>query len=227
MDRLELYMNGPAPDRLVQLAIVHAEFEAIHPFLDGNGRLGRLMVPLFLYSQQLLSRPNFYMSEFLEQNRDEYYARLLSISAEGDWTGWCAFFLQGLIAQADINQRKAQSVASLYRKRLDWMAQETRSQYAVRALTWMFSRPIFRASDFAASADIPQPTAARILRIVREQGLLREIRPASGRRAATLAFVELLNIAEGRAALLIIIGERLRPLSITIDGFVIDNGPCR
>jgi len=200
MDRLESYIHEPAPDRLVQLAIVHAEFEAIHPFLDGNGRLGRLLIPLFLFSHGLLEQPNFYMSEFLEQNRDEYYARLLATSADDDWTGWCAFFLRGLIAQAEANRRKAQAIGNLYRERLDWIAQETRSQYAVRALDWIFGHPIFKASDFTASADIPTPTAARILRVVREQGLLREIRPASGRRPAILAFVDLLNIAEGRTA---------------------------
>ena len=84
MDRLESYIHEAAPDRLVQLAIVHAEFEAIHPFLDGNGRLGRLMIPLFLFSHGLLAQPNFYMSEFLEQNRDEYYERLLATSARDD-----------------------------------------------------------------------------------------------------------------------------------------------
>ena len=105
-----------------------------------------------------------------------------------------------MIAQADVNQRKAQAIGTLYRERLDWIAQETRSQYAVRALDWMFGRPIFKTSDFTAAADIPAPTAMRILRVVRDRGLLREIRPASGRRPAIMAFAELLNIAEGRTA---------------------------
>src|SRR3546814_21051574 len=75
----------------------------------------------------------------------------------------------------------------------------TRSQYGVRALDWMFSRPIFRTSDFVAAADIPRPTANRILRLVRDEGLLRVLHPASGRRAAVLGFSELLNIAAGRS----------------------------
>ena len=100
MNALEAYIHADAPDLMVQLAIVHAEFEAIHPFLDGNGRLGRLLVPLFLHSKGLLARPNFYMSEYLESHRDEYYARLLAISRDDDWTGWVGFFLKGLIAQA-------------------------------------------------------------------------------------------------------------------------------
>jgi Fic family protein len=108
MDEWERY-NAAAPDRLVQLAIVHAEFEAIHPFLDGNGRIGRLLVPLFLFSKGLLSRPNFYLSAYLESHRDEYYARLLDVSREDDWTGWCEFFLRALIAQTEENQTHTKS----------------------------------------------------------------------------------------------------------------------
>ena len=200
MSAWENYLHADAPDVLVQLAIVHAEFEAIHPFLDGNGRLGRLIIPLFLFSRGLLSQPNFYLSEYLEGHQNEYYDRLLAISRDGDWTGWCGFFLRALIDQSQTNQNRAQAILDLYRTRKDWIAQQTHSQYGVRALDWMFERPIFKASDFGASAGIPAPTAARILRVVRENGLLREIRPSSGRQAAILCFPELLNIAEGRSA---------------------------
>lgn len=200
MDAWEQYLHSDAPDRLVQLAILHAEFESIHPFLDGNGRLGRLLVPLFLFSQGLLSRPNFYISEYLEANREEYYARLGAVSRDDDWTGWCAFFLRAVIAQAETNQRKAQAILTLYQRRKDWVVEVTRSQYAVRALDWMFMRPIFRSSDFVETVEVPRPTATRILRLLREEGMLRDIHPAAGRRAAILAFPELLNIAEGHDA---------------------------
>ena len=198
MDAWEKYLHADAPDKLVQLAVIHAEFEAIHPFLDGNGRLGRLLVPVFLYSSGLMTRPNFYLSEFLEGNRDEYYDRLLAVSHKGDWSGWCEFFLRAIITQAGINQAKAQSILTLYQTRKDWIAAATRSQYAVRALDWMFIRPIFRSSDFANSVGTPLPTATRILRVVRDAGMLQEIRPSSGRRAAVLAFSELLEIADGQ-----------------------------
>jgi Fic family protein len=198
MSAWENYLHADAPDALIQLAIVHAEFEAIHPFLDGNGRLGRLIVPLFLFSRGLLSRPNFYLSEYLDNNRDEYYDRLLAVSRVGDWTGWCAFFLRAVIEQARTNQERAQAILDLYRHRRDWISEQTHSQYSGRALDWMFERPIFKSSDFAASAGIPAPTAIRILRVARDQGLLREIHAGSGRRAAILCFPELLNIAEGR-----------------------------
>lgn len=201
MSDWERYIHDETvPDKLVQLAIMHAEFEAIHPFLDGNGRLGRLMIPLFLVSKGLLSRPNFYLSAYFEEHRDDYYGRLLAVSRDGDWTGWCEFFLQAVIAQADANQRKAQDILALYQARKGWISDETRSQYAVRALDWMFARPIFQSSDFVASADIPRPTAIRVLRVLRDGGMLRELRPSAGRRAAVLAFTELLNIAEGRDA---------------------------
>ena len=173
----------------------------MHPFLDGNGRLGRLMVPIFLFSTKLLSRPNFYLSAYFERHRDAYYERLLAVSRDGDWTGWCEFFLRALIAQAEENQRKAQQILALYRARKDWIAEVTKSQYAVRALDWMFGRPIFLTADFMGSAGIPRSTAKRILRDVRDKGLLREMRPASGNRPALLAFSELLEIAEGGEAL--------------------------
>jgi len=85
MSAWERYLHADAPDRLVQLAIVHAEFEALHPFLDGNGRLGRMLVPLFLWQNGLIQRPMFYLSAFLEAHRDEYYERLLAVSRDDDW----------------------------------------------------------------------------------------------------------------------------------------------
>src|SRR5690625_4146440 len=128
MDAWEEYIHEPAPDALVQLAVLHAEFEAIHPFLDGNGRLGRLIIPLFLKAKGLLSAPNFYLSEYLESHRDEYYERLLAVSRDDDWTGWCRFFLDAIIKQAAANQEKAQAIHALYTARKDWMVEATRSQ---------------------------------------------------------------------------------------------------
>lgn len=198
MSEWERYVHTEAPDRLVQLAIVHAEFEAIHPFLDGNGRLGRLLVPLFLVEKKLLGSPNFYISEFLESNRSEYYDRLLAVSRDNDWTGWCAFFLRALTNQAQTNDARARAILELYRVKKEWITREIRSLYGVRALDWFFSRPIFKSSDFVESANIPKPTAKRILAAVRRGNLLTEFRPGGGRRAAVYQFPELLAIAEGR-----------------------------
>lgn len=200
MDAWEKYVHAEAPDRLVQLAIAHAEFEAIHPFLDGNGRLGRLIIPLFLYSHGLLSRPSFYLSEYLEEHRAQYYDRLLAVSEHDDWTGWIEFFLRAVTAQAGSNLHKASQILKLHARLRDWIVDATHSQYGVRALDWMFMRPIFSPPDFILDAGIPGPTARRIVRVLRENGMLREMRPPSGRRAAILAFSELLNIAEGENA---------------------------
>ena len=93
MAQWERYINEPAPDKLVQLAIAHAEFESLHPFLDGNGRLGRMIIPLFLFVHRQLHAPMFYLSDYLETNRQEYCDRLLAVFRDGDWTGWCDFFL--------------------------------------------------------------------------------------------------------------------------------------
>ena len=89
----ETYLGTNDFDALVQTAIVHAQFELIHPFKDGNGRIGRLIIPLFLFQKRALASPMFYLSEYLESQRDLYYARLRAISQDGDWTGWIAFFL--------------------------------------------------------------------------------------------------------------------------------------
>ncbi len=198
MNAWEYYIHGDELDSLVQLAIVHAEFEAIHPFLDGNGRIGRLLVPLFMLSKNLLSNPHFYISEYLESHRDEYYDRLLAVSRDDDWTGWCSFFLTAITEQARKNQSRARRILDLYEERREWIVEATHSQYGVRALDWIFSRPIFRTSDFVGSADIPRSTANRILRVLRDHDLLRVLSAPRGRRPAVLALAELLNIAEDR-----------------------------
>ena len=198
MDALEFYIHEEAPDTLVQLAIVHAEFEAIHPFLDGNGRMGRLIVPLFMFSKNLLSYPNFYVSEYLESHRDEYYDRLLAVSRDDDWTGWCAFFLTALTEQARPNQQKIRDLLTLYSELRDQVVEATPSQFSGRALDWIFNKPIFRSIDFVNDAGIPRSTARRLLDLFKFQGILKQLVPGGGRRSSILAFPELLNIAEGR-----------------------------
>lgn len=193
----ENFMNEDYPDRLVQLALVHAEFEALHPFLDGNGRLGRMLVPLFMYQSKLIQSPVFYISEFFERHRDEYYEKLLGISKDNDWTAWCAFFLQAVAEQAASNQGKAIAILKLYEKKKSAVIPLTRSQYAIHALDFIFSRPIFKSSDFIQDAGIPKPTATRILALLRDERILSILREASGRRPAVYAFVELLDIVEG------------------------------
>ncbi|MCB9850428.1 MAG: Fic family protein [Phycisphaerales bacterium] len=194
----EKYLHGEAHDTLVQLAIVHAEFEAIHPFLDGNGRIGRLIVPLFLVDKKLLASPDFYISAYLEAHRDEYYDRLLAVSRDNDWTGWCRFFLRAVTEQASENETRAKAILALYEEKKEWITDATHSHHAIRALDWFFNQPIFKTSEFVRTTQIPNPTASRIVRLAREGGMLRELRASSGRRPALLMFSELVDIAEGR-----------------------------
>lgn len=199
MSKWERYLHEDAPDRLVQLAIAHAEFEALHPFLDGNGRLGRMLIPLFLWQNRLIQTPMFYASAYLEANRDAYYEHLLAVSRDGDWTGWCRFFLEAVRIQAEENQRKAADILSLYGELKPCIVELTRSQYAIHALDWMFERPIFSSTDFISSAQIPGPTARRILALLKKNDILLEVKQGLGRRAAVYAFARLMNIAEGKA----------------------------
>lgn len=201
MSAWERYAHDEAPDRLVQLAILHAEFEALHPFLDGNGRLGRMLVPLFLWQNGLIRQPMFYISAYFEARRDEYYDGLLAVSRDDNWTGWCRFFLDAIRTQAEDNLAKAQAILALYDEMKRRVPEMTRSQYAIRALDWIFERPIFRTSDFMEAAGIPRPTARRILSVMQEGDVLRVLAAGSGRRAGVLAFPALLNIAEGREIL--------------------------
>lgn len=199
MSAWERYANADAPDRLVQLAVLHAEFEALHPFLDGNGRLGRMLVPLFLRQVGLIRVPAFYISAFFEARRDAYYDGLLSVSRDGDWTGWCRLFLQAIRTQAEENLAKAEAIRDLYDELKRTIPEMTRSQYAMRAQDWIFEQPIFTAPHFVRAAGIPTPSARRLLGVLEREGLLRTLREGSGRRPSVLAFVRLLNIAEGAA----------------------------
>ena len=197
MSTWEHYIHADVLDELVQLAILHAEFEALHPFLDGNGRLGRLLVPLFLWKRGHIREPTFYVSAYLEAHRDAYYEGLLAVSRDGDWTGWCRFFLQAVQTQAEDNLSKAQGILDLYEHMKQRVADLTRSRYAIHALDWMFERPIFRSADFVAETAGANRTARRILDVLCENDVLRVDVPGAGRRTAILSFPDLLDIVEG------------------------------
>lgn len=186
------------PDPLVQLAITHVEFEGLHPFKDGNGRLGRMIIPLYLFDRKVLSGPNFYMSGYLEARRERYVEAMRAVSRDGAWTDWIAFFLEGVIEQAAENQLRAKSILDLHQAMLRDVAMLTHSQHAGLVVDFLFSRPVFSSSHFVEHSGVPRPSALRFLALLRENGILRTIREGAGRRAAIYAFPSLLNIAEGR-----------------------------
>ena len=201
LDRWETYLNNKEQlDPLVQLALIHLEFEAIHPFKDGNGRLGRMIIPLFLLQCGVLSSPSFYMSGYLETKKDEYMDRMRAVSKDGLWTEWCMFFLEGVVDQANQDQKKAQQIIDLHSRMHIEIAEQTRSQFAGLAAEFIFSRPVFSTSMFVNHSGIPRTSAIRILRSLRNgnNSILKIFRESSGRVPAIFAFTELLNIAEGR-----------------------------
>ena len=129
------------------------------------------------------------------------YDNLLAVSQDGDWTRWIEFFLGALRAQAEDNLRKTRKILDLYEGMKTQVSEMIRSQYAIRILDWIFERPIFRSTDFRDAAGIPQPSVQRILRALREGGILQVILPSGGRRPAVLMFPELLHITEERKIL--------------------------
>lgn len=196
----ERYLDDDREDILVQTAIAHAQFELLHPFKDGNGRIGRLLIPLFLFHKGALTYPMFYLSEYLEANRSEYYERLGSISKNDDWDGWVEFFLRAIVKQATINTNRTTSIRVLYDEMKARISEITRSQFAIHIVDKVFSKPIFRVSDLSKQLSqetgASEKTLSAIFRQLRAEGILRELQAASGRRSAVMSFPELLARAE-------------------------------
>lgn len=201
LDNWEKYYHSDRPDPLVQLAVAHAQFEIIHPFLDGNGRLGRILIPIFLYEKKLLSRPMFYLSAYLEEHRDEYISCLRALGhTEDAWNRWIEFFLKAVDEQARENAAKARAIMELYEKLKVRVIELTHSQYAVPLLDQIFERPLFHSSHLRFP-NIPMPgraTIASLLRALLQVGILKVIKEASGRRPQVLALADLINLCEGK-----------------------------
>jgi Fic family protein len=200
LDNWEKYWHMDRPDPLVQLAIIHAQFEVIHPFLDGNGRLGRMVITLFLFEKKLLSQPEFYISGYLEEHTAEYAQRLHAICIDADgWDRWIAFFLAALAEQATANGIKAQAIIQLYEKLKKQVIDATHSQFAVPLLDQMFKQPIFPSNIFDNIPGMPSKTAVlTMLNKLKTEKMLTVVRPGSGRRPQVLALAELINVCEGK-----------------------------
>jgi len=196
LDNWEKYIHSREKDPIVQLAIVKAQFELIHPFLDGNGRIGRMLVPIFLYTKRVLISPMFYISAYLDRNRDTYFERLNAVSNERDWSGWIDFFLQGVMIQAEDNIIKARAILQLYDEMKQSVPDITRSQYAVQTIDLLFSLPVFSTTDFIENTSIPKRSAMRILKALREKGKLVALKEGRGSRPAVLMFPELISIVQ-------------------------------
>ena len=202
LESWQAYMEANDFDVLAQTAIVHAQFELLHPFKDGNGRIGRLLIPLFLFSKGRLSSPMFYLSDFLEANREEYYQRLSAISQHGDWTGWIKFFLKAITQQAKKNVLQVKAIMGLYEATKTQVRDITHSQHTAQLVDTLFDRPIFRVSDVVQRSGINKQTLHGLLRQLQQpDGPLTVLREGVGRRPSIYAFPALLNICEGKAVL--------------------------
>jgi len=199
LEHWETYIGKQDEDPLLQTAIAHAQFEILHPFKDGNGRIGRMLIPLILFQRQALSRPMFYMSEYLEENRLEYYDRLLAITDAGDWHGWLDFFLNGLISQAEENLRKVQGIRDLYEALQKQVVELTHSQYSMASVDAFFRQPVLSGTGFMELAGFNnRVTANGMLRQLEGAGIITRIREGAGRTPAAYALLALINLADGR-----------------------------
>ncbi|PCJ84511.1 MAG: cell filamentation protein Fic [Hyphomicrobiales bacterium] len=194
MEQLIVFINGDSYLPLIAAALAHVEFEALHPFKDGNGRIGRMLITLSLWEKQVISQPHFYVSGYLEEEKGQYVERMRQVSLNGDWTGWCEFFLDALCVQANRNLATAVQINELYDDMKIVFRERLASQWSIVAQDFIFSQPIFRNNRFTQKSGIPKQTAAKFTRMLVDDGLLRELVPASGRRAALYSFEPLMKI---------------------------------
>lgn len=193
METLIGFIHSSSLPALLRAALAHIEFEALHPFEDGNGRVGRMLVTLMLWRDGLISEPHFYISRYFELHKDEYIHTMRETSRTRHWEPWCVFFLGAVAEQARHNIAVADSIRDLYEEMKPRFSKILSSKWAVSALDFIFANPLFTNKSLSQSAGIPGATAARFTRALIEERLLEIVRPASGRRAATYRFEPLME----------------------------------
>ncbi|MFZ6799329.1 Fic family protein [Undibacterium sp. Di24W] len=168
---------------LIRLAISHYQFETIHPFLDGNGRIGRLLIPLYLVSHQLLVKPSLYLSDFFERNRANYYDALMRVRISNDLIHWVRFFLQGVTETATKGRNVFQEILSLRTEaEHKLLSLGKRAPNAKQALNLLYRKPMLSAGDLEKNLGVSQPTANALIRDFIRLGLLREVTGATRHR---------------------------------------------
>jgi len=192
---LENFIHAPSDlPPLLRLGLIHYQFEAIHPFLDGNGRVGRLLVALLLSAWQLLPQPLLYLSAYFESNRRDYYDLLLAVSQRAAWEDWLLYFLEGVKQQSlDAVDR----ISRLQALRVRYQAQfQTRRAPArlLRVIDLLFAQPVLTARQVESALEINFPSAQRLIDQLVQAGLLREI--TGGRRNRVYRADEVLKILE-------------------------------
>lgn len=191
---LEAYLNKPTErDPLVQIGVSHYQFEAIHPFLDGNGRVGRLLIILFLYKHKLLKKPWLYLSEYFELHRESYYDLLLAVSEKQSWTEWLVFFLKAIEDQSINVCKTVEEILKLYEYvKLEALAMQ--SQYAPNMVEAIFTSPVFNRRMMQKLSGIENyQTASSLVQKFIEAGIIVDARPAR-KRNKIYAFPALLKL---------------------------------
>lgn len=166
-----LHERDRLPD-LIQCALIHEHFEAIHPFLDGNGRVGRLLITLFLMERGRLSQPLLYLSAYIETHRQDYYDLLQKIRTHGDWASWLRFFLTGILTTAREGVQRAANVMDLRER---FREQLRGQQTALALLDQLFSNPYTTVRQAARVLGVSDPTARQAVNLLERQAIIEEI----------------------------------------------------
>lgn len=174
MANFEQYIHFDEVDLLVQAALIHCQFEMIHPFKDGNGRIGRLLIPLFLYYREMLPVPTFYMSAYFEKDRTMYLEKLSAVSQKNDYATWIKYFLEGVIQQTEINTLKAKALLDKYNEFKDICISGMSSKYAIPLLDEIFQRPAFKAKQIQKIIPGSKGTLYNMLDEFVARGILRK-----------------------------------------------------
>ena len=161
---------------LIKIAIAHYQFETIHPFLDGNGRIGRLLIPLYLVSNKLLKKPSLYLSDFIERNKSVYYESLTRVRTDNDLIHWIKFFLEAVIVTANSGVKTFQDILSL-KQEMDAIVVGfgKKAHNASKLLDYLYQRPIISISDIIEPLEVSKPTANSLVKEFEEKGILKEI----------------------------------------------------
>jgi len=160
---------------LARAAMIHYQFEALHPFLDGNGRVGRLLMALLFTEWNILSEPLLNLSVYFERYRQEYYDNLLAVSQRGDWEAWLRFFLRGVSSQAQDSLVRMQRLEAIRTKYEPLVKSDRNSERMGAVLDFLFARPILSAKQLAESVSMPFKTARQYIEKLAKAGILREV----------------------------------------------------
>jgi len=169
-----LHADGSYPT-LIEVGLAHAQFETIHPFLDGNGRVGRLLNTFLLVHRGILRKPLLYLSYYFKLHRTEYYDRLMAVRRAGDWEGWTRFFLSGVVQTAQEATETAEQLFELREAHRSLILEKNLGQNGLLLLSSLFQRPLVNINVAAAVLGSTFPTASRLVSSFEELGLLREI----------------------------------------------------